>query len=565
MKKKLIVTIIICQALLYGAERSFAQVEEPLHELTCVTEEGYQKYIAPLLSESYTKLIAEGKLKDKINVGANAKMGTGDLEWPLRMSQAYASQSGVYDYFQIWNYADLDHATGPREDWMCHLGVNARNYDNHNGVDIVPEPFRWKMMADESIEVIAAMDGEVLYIADGYFDRNCGGGAHTLGDPDDFNGGYYGNFVALLHSDNSITVYAHMKSGTVADLEPGDEVVTGQFLGKLGSSGNSSDPHLHFEVRTCEACSYIEPWFDAAGCNDDVVASWWDSQLPYDDPQICRLMTHSAFTSENTCTEYLVGTNENIFERNHFASNSTVVVGVYLRDWLDGDNLDIDIINQAGVIQASWNPVATIDYQKGVTYNANTTMTGDPDGTYKLRVIHDGKTYVKYFTIGCTSTYTLSGALTGGKGWIAGDNINSTNTISGVSTNQVFYEAENYVQLNPGFVATLNSGLNVRIADCTVGGLKEDEPLVIDEDQQMLQVYPNPNLGNFDIQYYSDEATDKYFIIRNLTGEIIFTSLDYPFANTVTEHVDLKSQPKGIYFVEFHSGNIIETAKVIVQ
>jgi murein DD-endopeptidase MepM/ murein hydrolase activator NlpD len=41
--------------------------------------------------------------------------------------------------------------------------------------------------------------------------------------------------------------YAHIQPGTVA-VKVGDRVTTGQLLGKLGNTGNSTFPHLHFAV-----------------------------------------------------------------------------------------------------------------------------------------------------------------------------------------------------------------------------------------------------------------------------------------------------------------------------
>ena len=76
-------------------------------------------------------------------------------------------------------------------------------------------------MDDESVEIIAAADGEVIQRYDGNtVDRNCASPHEFNSEP--FNGGYYGNFIALMHSDSSITVYAHMKNGTVANLELGE-------------------------------------------------------------------------------------------------------------------------------------------------------------------------------------------------------------------------------------------------------------------------------------------------------------------------------------------------------
>ena len=45
-----------------------------------------------------------------------------------------------------------------------------------------------------------------------------------------------------------MTLYAHMLSGS-RRVSKGEEVVQGQVLGTVGSTGNSTGPHLHFEVR----------------------------------------------------------------------------------------------------------------------------------------------------------------------------------------------------------------------------------------------------------------------------------------------------------------------------
>ncbi len=60
-----------------------------------------------------------------------------------------------------------------------------------------------------------------------------------------WNGGY-GNMVTISHNDGNVTVYAHQSSLAVSY---GDYVVEGQLIGYIGSTGDSSGNHLHFEVR----------------------------------------------------------------------------------------------------------------------------------------------------------------------------------------------------------------------------------------------------------------------------------------------------------------------------
>ncbi len=63
------------------------------------------------------------------------------------------------------------------------------------------------------------------------------------------NGTYksYGEYIVISHGDGTMTLYAHMLAGS-RTVSPGAEVAQGQVIGQVGSTGNSTGPHLHFEV-----------------------------------------------------------------------------------------------------------------------------------------------------------------------------------------------------------------------------------------------------------------------------------------------------------------------------
>ncbi len=59
----------------------------------------------------------------------------------------------------------------------------------------------------------------------------------------------YGNYIIIAHYNGLYTLYAHGIAGSIA-VSPGQTVSQGQQIMKVGSTGNSTGPHLHFEVRT---------------------------------------------------------------------------------------------------------------------------------------------------------------------------------------------------------------------------------------------------------------------------------------------------------------------------
>ncbi|WP_255949420.1 M23 family metallopeptidase [Streptomyces odontomachi] len=78
-------------------------------------------------------------------------------------------------------------------------------------------------------------------------------------------GGPFGIQIVLQHPNGFCTQYAHLSA---VALRPGEEVAAGQVIGQSGSTGNSTGPHLHFEVRqTPEYGSAVDPvaWLAGKG------------------------------------------------------------------------------------------------------------------------------------------------------------------------------------------------------------------------------------------------------------------------------------------------------------
>lgn len=89
----------------------------------------------------------------------------------------------------------------------------------------------------EGVDIIGAGGLEIYAVADGTITRMYR----------DRPGALAGNSLRLTMADGTYFFYAHF-SGFAEGIEVGTEVVAGQVIGYNGSTGNSSTPHLHFEV-----------------------------------------------------------------------------------------------------------------------------------------------------------------------------------------------------------------------------------------------------------------------------------------------------------------------------
>lgn len=92
-------------------------------------------------------------------------------------------------------------------------------FDNHKGIDL---------RAPLGTPVLAAADGVVIY----------SGRPHLWGG--------YGNLIKLKHPGNFLTLYAHNNRNLVT---VGQKVKKGQTIATVGSTGNATGNHVHFEIR----------------------------------------------------------------------------------------------------------------------------------------------------------------------------------------------------------------------------------------------------------------------------------------------------------------------------
>lgn len=100
----------------------------------------------------------------------------------------------------------------------------------HKGIDIAQS---------NGADVVASRSGTVI--------KSYNGCTHNYGKSSNCCGNGYGNYVIIMHDDGTYsTLYGHMSSIIVS---VGTYVNKGQTIGYVGSTGHSTGPHLHFEIR----------------------------------------------------------------------------------------------------------------------------------------------------------------------------------------------------------------------------------------------------------------------------------------------------------------------------
>ena len=131
----------------------------------------------------------------------------------------------------IQSYVDRDPGPGAA-DYTC----NPMSYDGHKGVDFRVPTFS---AMSAGIDVRAAAPGTVKGVRDGGPDNGKDGMAA---------GRDCGNGLVIDHGNGWETQYCHLAKGSLA-IKTGDKVQTGAHLGRMGFSGRTEFPHLHFSVR----------------------------------------------------------------------------------------------------------------------------------------------------------------------------------------------------------------------------------------------------------------------------------------------------------------------------
>lgn len=310
--------------------------------------------------------------------------------WPI------AQNNGLNDFddHAISNFVDQD-TSYPNKVFDFNCGN--RTYDlgsgyNHRGTDIFLWPFPWYKMEHDQVKVVAAASGTIVYKSDGNFDKNCA-----------FNNLDW-NSVDVQHADGSIAWYGHMKNGSLTNKSVGDSVVTGEYLGIVGSSGSSTAPHLHFEIYAA-GNFLIDPY--TGNCNSLNNESWWINQRPYYDSGLNAMRTHGAPPVFPDCPESEIPN-----EKDQFCIGDGVYYAAYYRDQLAGQHVIYKVMRPDNSVYLLWDQTFDAYYPASFWYWYDPLPANSPTGRWTFQTTFLGNVYEKYFDVNGSTHIVASGTTT---------------------------------------------------------------------------------------------------------------------------------------------------------
>ena len=325
--------------------------------------------------KDYNKPISLAALKPGSS-GASQLQGVAmqpELVLPLRRGFLNNNEN----FHTIYNFVDQDE---DYPDSLLDYACGDRTYDtesglNHSGIDYGSLALPWLTMQQDGLITVAAADGEIVDRHDGEFDQHCA-----------FDDTAVSNRIVLAHADGSITVYAHLKAGTVTPRQTGDWVEAGDYLGVVGSSGFSTGPHLHLGVRDA-ADNLIEPF--AGECNALNLDTWWEEQEAYESKRLGLIATHDQQIEYPACPQAEVPHFEN-----QFSPGDTIYLSAFMRDFTGSDTVNVEVYSPQGqlVIQTAYS-----DSEIGHAGNLSIVFgivsdPAAPAGAYTYTVTYGGAT-----------------------------------------------------------------------------------------------------------------------------------------------------------------------------
>lgn len=153
------------------------------------------------------------------------------------------------------------------------LDDNSKSFDTNKGFDANKDVQSYYCYGKD---IIAPADGVVVKISNKHKDSRVNG-AKAYCDTWDIRG----NFIVIQHARQEFSTIAHLLSGSIS-VSVGNKVKQGDVIAKCGNSGNSSEPHIHFQLQSGKsfcASAGLPIAFSNINAQEKANYSWADTRV----------------------------------------------------------------------------------------------------------------------------------------------------------------------------------------------------------------------------------------------------------------------------------------------
>jgi hypothetical protein len=302
--------------------------------------------------------------------------------WPL--------ENSLNNGFILVNYVDDDPSSN-----LIDYNSGVHTYNGHNGTDICLYNFH---AMDRGVKIIAAALGTVVATSFNAYDRNW-----------NWNGNPPANYVYIQNTDGTQAWYYHMRKNSVT-VHVGESVQTGQFIGLVGSSGFSTDSHLHFETGSYSGSNWIkrDPWNGSY----NTLPGLWVSQEPYVGNLHLRIFDMGVF-NQASCGGNLNNIPDTCFKERMTQPNIFGANEPYIAFWIEiqglqGDAYTLEIRKPDSSLYNNVNYSLTGKYRYGWNYWywSFGNIPSSDYGMWYARVLISGNEVKKVnFQVGASTQY----------------------------------------------------------------------------------------------------------------------------------------------------------------
>ena len=373
----------------------------------------------------------------------------------------------------------------------------------------------------------------------------------------------------IQHDDGSVAWYGHLKTGSATKKSVGEQVEVGEFLGVMGSSGNSTGPHLHFELYDAQG-NLIDPYVGT--CNTTTNESWWKEQQDYAVSGLNRVATH------HSPPEFGCYGSEKPNLQVDFDNGVTVYFATYFRDQMEGAVSSHAVYKPDGSLFQQWTTTSPQFYSGSYWYRSFTLPASGDQGQWRFTSSYAGDQLSTYFyvTNNNSDQISLSTDYIQFSDYTVGDIITSSFDITNSGNNGVIVTNINYPEnfkgnwdgiihaqetktihftFEPDLNLPLESFIEIETTLSTYSIAVSSEPRVLSSSvESEVLFYPNPVRSGM----VTLNGTFENAQILSLSGKV-HTSTTNPKSDIEVSHLT-----NGIYILQLEKDGIKYSKRLMI-